>query len=112
MTLSLNVIIHITQLADFIDHINDLTNSSSRFICVYSSAFSHDSRQSFTYMRSWDVVSAFRLLKPEIKLVHYWANPAPYIENVSNDQETSVCDFFVFEKSRPDLDVPARYWSP
>ena len=111
MTISLDVIIHITGSADFLGHINHLVNSSSRFICIYSSGFSHASYLDFEYMRSWDITSAFKLLMPELKLIHYWANPFPYKEEL-DDPNTSVSDFFVFEKGRKDIDIPGRYWTP
>lgn len=84
--LSLDVIYHLIEDEVFSKHINDLLNSSSRYVIIYAS--NKNSRQKY-HIKHREFVTWIKNNRPDWKLIKKINNKYP---------KSSFADFYIFEK--------------
>jgi len=93
MAISLDVIYHLIEDELYEMYMKHLFEAAKRYVVIYSSnaemiTSAHEKRRKFT---SW-----IEIKQPDVKLVAHIPNRFPY--NPSNPEDTSLSDFYFFEK--------------
>ena len=94
LSLSLDVIYHLVEDEVFHQYMSALFNSSNKYIIIYSS--NHDERQLY-HMKSRHFTKWIDKHAPNWQLTRKIDNPYPY--NLSNPDNTSKSDFYIFKKN-------------
>lgn len=100
LTLSLDVIYHLTEDDVFHDHMDLLFNASKRFVIIYSSNTDDNSANHSRHVKHRKFTSWVEKRRPEWRLTRHIKNRYPYD---GNNRKSSWSDFFIYEKAR-DLD--------
>ena len=96
LSMSLDVIYHLVENHIFSSHMEQLFESSSRYVIVYSS--DTDDQESFQapHVKHRKFTKWIETYKPMWKLVRHIPNRHPY---TGNNQEGSLADFYIYTKS-------------
>ena len=94
LTLSLDVIYHLTNDKIFNDYFNKLFNNSKKYVTIYSSNY-NDYDKINAHIRHRKFTD---FIPDSFKLINYITNPYPISTESSNDGTTSFADFYIFEK--------------
>jgi len=95
LSLSIDVIFHLTEDEVYEKHMNDLFQSAKRHVIIYSSNIN---RKQTYHERDREILSWIKKNIKDWKFVKKIDNK--YKFDSSNPEGTSKCDFFFFEKSR------------
>jgi hypothetical protein len=95
MTVSLDVLFHLVETKEFVDYLNLLFKSASKYVLIYSSNFNpsffHYTPPHVRHRRFVDHVDKFH---QDFNLIKVIKNPYPY--DKSNPDNTSLCDFYLY----------------
>ncbi len=94
LALSLDVIYHLVEDVVFDAYMQDLFDSSERYVIVYSS--NSEQTPASPHVRHREFTTWVANERPRWKLQQHVPNPYPY--DYGNHNETSFSDFFVFAK--------------
>lgn len=95
LALSLDVIFHLIEDDVFSAYMETLFDASTRFVIIYSSNFDSESEPSAPHFRNRQFTLWIAAHRPEWQLIRHIPNRYPFN---GDGQETSVSDFFIFEK--------------
>lgn len=98
LTLSLDVIFHLSNDSDYESHLRDLFKSAEKYVIIYSNSTSFDRAgfdSSQNYMKFRNFIKDCKQFD-EWSLVGTLSNLYPF--SVRNPSNTSVSDFFIFNK--------------
>ena len=96
LTLSLDVIFHLTEDKVFDDYMKRLFDSSDRFVCIYSSNTENPDFQAPPHVRHRKFSNWIENNRSNWRLFKEIANPYPYN---GNDEISSFANFYFFKKS-------------
>lgn len=97
MSLSLDVIFHLIEDDVFETYMNNLFDSSSKYVCIYSNNYEdeyygeHQKNRKFT---EWIVNR-----RKNWELVKFVKQKYPYDPKVKDEIDTSISDFYFFQKT-------------
>lgn len=95
LTLSLDVIFHLTEHDVFADHMKTLFAAAERFAIVYSSDHEEDWSEIAPHVRHHNFSAWIAKNRPDFELVERIANPWPFEMGRSG---TSFADFFIYRR--------------
>lgn len=93
LTLSLDVIYHLIEDRVFYRYMEDLFQSASKYVIIYSS--NKKGNQSY-HERMRDFTAWVTAYQSDFKLIQEIPNPYPY--NPADEEGTSQSDFFIYER--------------
>jgi SAM-dependent methyltransferase len=96
LSLSLDVIYHLVEDRVYEQYMKDLFKSSNRFVVIYSSNHDEDSYVQGSHERHRNFTRWIEKNSQEFKIVRRTPNKYPYTSE--NPNETSLADFYVYEK--------------
>ncbi len=96
LSMSLDVIFHLVEDDVFDNYMTRLFAAATRYVVIYSSNFERRDARHVRHRRFTDWIERNR---PDFRLADTIANPWP--EDVRDMDNTSVADFFIYEKPRP-----------
>ncbi len=94
LALSLDVIYHLVEDEIYEKYMSNLFDSSKKYVCVYAS--NYDTEQ-VGHVRHREFLPFVANRYPQFKLIKRIPNKYPY--DSASENETSVSDFFFFERS-------------
>ena len=94
LTMSLDVIYHLVEDDVFNDYMEQLFDSSERFVIVYSS--NYDERSAL-HVRSRKFTEWIEENKPDWKLLDHLKNRYPF--DPADPDNTSIADFYIYQKN-------------
>jgi len=95
LTLSLDVIFHLTEEDVFLAHMERLFGSSERFVIIYSSNTDKQARFQAPHVRHREFTKWVER-RPEWRLMQHVPNRYPY---AGDEQVGSFADFYIYEKT-------------
>lgn len=95
LVLSLDVIYHLVEDDIFEKYMKDLFDSSSRFVCIYSSN-TEENNSNIRHVRHRKFTKYIEDKFTDFSLYSFTPNKYPYDEN--NPDKTSFADFYVYKK--------------
>jgi SAM-dependent methyltransferase len=96
VSLSMDVIFHLSEDDVFKHYIEDLFSLSSRIVIIYSS--NHESYTKWVGYRHRNFTHFVAAHKPEFQLIKYIPNEYPYMLG-NKEEETSAADFYIYQKA-------------
>ena len=97
LSLSLDVVYHLVEDSVFERYMDQLFNSSQRFVIVYSSNIARASNS--VHVRHRKFTEWVESHRPDFRLTKVLKNPHP--EDLHDPDNTSFADFFFFERVGP-----------
>ena len=94
LSISLDVIFHLLEDDVYEKYMNNLFNSSNKFIIIYSSNIEGKKRKAVRQRRFTDWID--RYMSKNWKLKDFIPNKYPWNSNFK--RSTSFCDFYIYEK--------------
>ena len=95
LTLSLDVIFHLTEDHVYQEYMNKVFNSSTRYVIIYSSNVEHPPMwKQWPHVRHRMFTQWVEKNKPQWKLSHHIPNKYPF----DGTEKTSFSDFYVFQR--------------
>ena len=102
MTLSMDVIYHLTEDRGFAEYMEALFGAASRFVVIYAS--NADAAWSSPHVRHRRFTDHVQRAFPDWRLAAHCPNPYPF--RPDQPDETSFADFFIFTRSGAACTVP------
>jgi len=102
MTLSMDVIYHLTEDAGFAEYMETLFELASRFVVIYAS--NADAAWNSPHVRHRRFTAYVRQNFPDWRLAAHCPNPYPFEPALPDD--TSFADFFVFTRTGEACTIP------
>lgn len=97
LTLSLDVIYHLTEDSTFVDYMNRLFDSSVRYVVVYSSDTDSQRPDQASHVRHRKFTDWIGKNRPDWKLKEHVPNQYPLVDD---ERKGSFADFYIYEKAR------------
>jgi len=97
LALSLDVLYHLVEDRTFDLYMNQLFNSSTKFVIVYSCNFD-DNENYEEHVRPRKFTNWIEKNRPEFKLIDKIENKYPEVEG--DEQATSFADFYIFQQEK------------
>lgn len=95
LSLSLEVIFHLIEDDIFYTYMDNLFNSTNRFVIIYSSNL--DNQSNIPHVRHRKFTDWIDENRKDFSLISYFPNRFPFSEE--NPNNTSFSDFYIFKKS-------------
>lgn len=96
LTLSIDVLYHLTEDSVFESHLSMLFSSSKKYVIIYSSDKKNTSSIEPIHIKEREFSKWINKHIDDFKLIEHIKNKYPY--HPDNSDETSICDFFIYEK--------------
>ena len=96
LVISLDVIFHLVEDHIFEQYMNQLFDSSNKFVCIYSSNTNENISSKVSHVKHRQFSSWVEANQPEWKLIKLVKNKFPYN---GNDEISSFADFYFYEKT-------------
>jgi hypothetical protein len=96
LTLSLDVIYHLTEDSIFFTYMERLFDSSTKFVIIYSSNTDRQERFQRDHVKHRRFSEWIEQNRPDWKLTQHISNRYAY---TGNEREGSVADFYLYEKA-------------
>lgn len=94
LSLSLDVIFHLTEDKTYEQHMHKLFSASKKFVIIYSSNSTHNPSDLAVHVKHRNFTSLVSKNFPGFKLIQMIPNKYPY----DGTEGTSVSDFFIYRK--------------
>lgn len=97
LSLSLDVIFHLTDDTEFNTYMTNLFRSSRRYVIIYSSN-GNALTKSAPHIKDRNFTAWIEANQPDFRTVRIIANPYKYNEKAADSKNTSISDFYIYQK--------------